>query len=77
LDERARTLITALVVANIVVIGVVLSVQVFNAAPLTEIDPVSVTMLLVCGLALLGCYAAAGWWALRAERSAPAPAYRS
>jgi hypothetical protein len=66
LSERARTLITAFVTFNIVVITVVLSVQVFNAAPLASIDLISLSIVVVCSLAVLASYAAAGWWALRA-----------
>lgn len=65
LRERTRTLITALVTSNIVVIGVVLSVQVFSAAPISSLELLQLGALAICGVALLGCYAAAGWWALR------------
>ncbi len=76
LSERARTIITALVTANIVVIGVVLSVQVFSAAPISGLALIQLAALLVCGLALLGCYAAAAWWALRGTITTSTPAYR-
>jgi hypothetical protein len=76
LSERTRVIITALVTANIVLITTVLSVQVFSAAPITGLDLVKIGALLVCGLALLGCYAAAAWWAVSGMRSVGAPAYR-
>jgi len=75
LSERTRTLITALVVANIVVIGVVLSMQVFSAAPISGLDLLQLGALAICGVALLGCYAAAAWWAVQDTLSRSHPMY--
>lgn len=75
LRERTRTSITAFVTLNIVAITGVLSVQVFNAAPLADIDLISLTIVAVCSLALLLCYVVAGWWALQTTRQPSTPAY--
>jgi hypothetical protein len=74
-SERGRTIITVCVAANLVMIVAVLSMQVFSALPLSVIDPIKLSALVICGLALLLSYAAVGWWALRGLLPTHTPAY--
>jgi len=46
-----------------------------SAAPIVGLDLFQLVALAICGLALLGCYAAAAWWALRGTLLSTRPMY--